>query len=89
MDLCSAIEASNSWITVLRECGSKYPSNVWYVHVQAIESKMFIHAGKPVGSTTPDHKLNRNDTYTHTHTHTHTTCTHFSCSKEKCSSKLA
>ncbi len=33
-----------------------YNTDVWYLHVAAIESKLFVHAGQSVVVRTPDQK---------------------------------
>ena len=43
-----AREAARAWSQVLKE-STVLPSAIWYLHVAACESRMFVHAGRPAG----------------------------------------
>ena len=68
----SAVMARKSWDSVLKECRetTDYPTNVWYLHAAAVESKLFVHAGQPVEIRTPDHQ-ERTGTCTCIHVYVH------------------
>ena len=56
MDKSSARLAKYAWDNVLKTCNDTkdYPTNAWYLHVAAVESQLFIHAGQLVQSSTPN-----------------------------------
>lgn len=44
-----AREAARGWGMVVKEAAD-LPIVFWFLHVAACESRLFIHAGRPVGS---------------------------------------
>lgn len=49
LDGSVAREAARAWGLVAKEA-AHLPSTLWFLHVAACESKLFIHAGNPVGT---------------------------------------
>ena len=57
LDVSTAANASSGWNWFLRECSEvDFPTDIWFLHVAAIESKLRVHAGKHILSTTPEVK---------------------------------
>ena len=57
LDISTAAKASYGWNCFLRECSEvDFPTDIWFLHVAAIESKLRVHAGKHILSTTPEVK---------------------------------
>ena len=56
MDRSSATLSKHAWDSVLKSITDTkdYPTDVWYFHVAAVESQLFVHAGQMVQSRTPD-----------------------------------
>ena len=57
LDISTAAKANSGWNLFLRECSEvDFPTYIWFLHVAAIESKLRVHAGKHIPSTTPEVK---------------------------------
>lgn len=60
IDELSAYEAKSGWEWFLREASlvDEFPTEIWFLHVAAIESMLRVHAGQHVMSSTPEvHKV--------------------------------
>uniref|UniRef100_A0A1X7UZZ4 Uncharacterized protein n=1 Tax=Amphimedon queenslandica TaxID=400682 RepID=A0A1X7UZZ4_AMPQE len=55
LDEESASKAKSSWEWFLKQ-SNDVPTNVWFLHVAAVESRLRVHAGRCVPDSTPDTK---------------------------------